>query len=490
MTPLRAPRRLAAAVTLALACAGPAAALDRATLAEYVAPTLSNRVRGEFTDWFRPPDGTAAAGAQRYSFLANQLRVGVRVTLPRVQLVAQLQDTRLVGLPDDASLAPPIGNLGPGATYFAHTHDRDQGEPFLKLAHLTVRQSGFSLTAGRFEHSDGLETVPGDPALAFLKRQRIGERLIGPFGFTHVTRSFDGFRGAWDTPDWNATALAVRPTHGGFEVSANRQIGEIGLAGASLTRKGLPWLETSDLRVFYLYYEDARDDPVKVDNRPLAVRAADGDAIAVHTIGGHAVAVVDAGPGRVDGLVWGALQNGEWGRDHHDAWAWTLEAGYQLPRVPWAPWLRGGWTRSSGDDDPLDGRHRTFFQLIPTPRTYALFPFYNLMNLDDVFAQLVLQPHRRLLVRLDWHRLRVGEGRDLWYSGGGATNDDVFGYAGAPAAGRRDLAHLVDASVTLELPWNVTVAGYYGHAFGGAVVGATFDGRGADYGFVEATYRY
>jgi len=32
--------------------------------------------------------------------------------------------------------------------------------------------------------------------------------------------------------------------------------------------------------------------------------------------------------------------------------------------------------------------------------------------------------------------------------------------------------------------------GYYGHAFGAGVVGATFEGRDADYGFVEATYRY
>src|SRR5262245_17350814 len=209
-------RLFVGAALLALAGARPAAAIDAATLSECVTPTFSERLRGEFTDWFRPPPGTAPAGAQRYSFLASQLRAGLRVTLPRVQVVLEMQDTRLVDLPDDASLAPPIGNLGPGATYFANTHDTDQGEPFLKLAHLTLRQSGFSATVGRFEYSDGLETIPGDPALALLKRQRIGERLVGPFAFTHVTRSFDGVRGAFDSPAWNATAVAVRPTDGGF----------------------------------------------------------------------------------------------------------------------------------------------------------------------------------------------------------------------------------------------------------------------------------
>ena len=83
-----------------LAGAERAAAIDLGTLSEYVTPTFSERLRGEFTDWFRPPPGTADAGAQRYSSLASQLRAGVRVTLPRVQLVVEMQDTRLVGLPD------------------------------------------------------------------------------------------------------------------------------------------------------------------------------------------------------------------------------------------------------------------------------------------------------------------------------------------------------------------------------------------------------
>jgi hypothetical protein len=112
------------------------------------------------------------------------------------------------------------------------------------------------------------------------------------------------------------------------------------------------------------------------------------------------------------------------------------------------------------------------------------------MNIDDVFAQLLLQPHPRVQARVDYHRLRVTEGGDLWYSGGGATNDDVFGFAGSPAAGRHALAHVADLSLTVTLPWSVTLGGYYGHAFGGGVVGATFAGRDADYGFVEATYRY
>src|SRR5262249_22594424 len=160
-----------------------------------------------------------------------------------------------------------------------------------------------------------------------------------------------------------------------------------------LTLKQLPGAPPLDARLFYLYFQDERFDraaatkpPVKVDNRPLAARVADEDAIAIHTVGAHAVTVVDVGPGRIDGLLWGALQTGQWGVQDHDAWAYAAEAGYQLPHVPAAPWLRVGYDQSSGDDNPADGDHRTFLQMLPTARIYAQFPFFNMMNTQDLFA--------------------------------------------------------------------------------------------------------
>ncbi len=454
--------------------------------------TASERARGELVDWFEPMPDVGRPGAERYGFFGSQLRAGVRVLLPHVQLTLELQDTRLANVPDDASFSPPTGNLGPGALYFANTPEASQGEPFLKLGFLSFRRSGFGLTLGRFEYRDGLETIPADPTLATVKRTRIAERLVGPFDFTHVTRSVDGGRFTWDRGDLNLTALAARPTQGGFEVSANQELDAITLAGLAASLKRLPVANAPpfDARLFWLFYEDARDDVLKVDNRPLADRLADHDAIAIHTLGAHAVTAIDAGPGIVDALAWTALQAGEWGRQGHAAWAWAFEAGYQLPLLPASPWLRLGYDRSSGDDDPRDDEHRSFFQLLPTARIYAQLPFYNLMNVQDAFVELVLRPHARVTIRTDFHWLSLTERRDLWYSGGGATKDDLFGYAGSASGGRRGLAQLADVSLTvLLLDW-LTLGTYYGHAFGGGVVGATFDGRDADYGFIELLARY
>jgi hypothetical protein len=47
-----------------------------------------------------------------------------------------------------------------------------------------------------------------------------------------------------------------------------------------------------------------------------------------------------------------------------------------------------------------------------------------MMNDQDAFAQLVLQPHSRVTLRWDMlHWLRASSSRDLTYFGGGATSN-------------------------------------------------------------------
>jgi Alginate export len=473
--------------------------------------TLQDRIRGEGVSWFQPkpdPSKGISRGAGDYGFFANQIRFGAQLKLPHLTAVIEGQDVRLVGLPKDASLPAPFGNLGPGALYFAHSPGvrRDQtdlGETTLRQGYFTLSDppgvSGLSLTLGRFEYSDGLETPSKDPTLTWLKRFRIAERLIGPFNYTHIGRSFDGLRLVYEQPNYNFTGIAVRPTHGGFEISSSRQIHDIDLVGATLTLKQPEGPAPTEARFFYFHYEDSRFEaagegvtplPVRVDNRPAPVRAADGEPIQIDTLGTHAVSTFEWDALRFDLLYWGAVQTGSWGEQSHFAWSWTLEGGAQLPKVFAKPWLRVGYGQSSGDDDPEDGRHETFFEILPTVRVYAQTPFFAQMNLHDLFAQIVLRPHPKVTVRSDWHWLQLDQPSDLWYAGAGATNNNVFGYSGLPSGNRRDLAHLVDLSVNVALTDFLTIYGYYGHVFGQEVVKNTFLGENADYGYLEATFRY
>jgi len=127
-----------------------------------------------------------------------------------------------------------------------------------------------------------------------------------------------------------------------------------------------------------------------------------------------------------------------------------------------------------------------------TARLYALTPFFNLMNNQDVFAQLVLKPLASVAVRIDYHYLEVAAADDLLYAGGGAGEPDrIFGYAGFPARGHDAVAHLADLTVIWDVNRHLQLWVYYGHAFGGDVIDAQFPASGElDYAFLETTVRW
>jgi hypothetical protein len=238
-------------------------------------------------------------------------------------------------------------------------------------------------------------------------------------------------------------------------------------------------------------YHDGRTGITKTDNRALAVRAADHKNIRIGTYGGDAVATAPLGPARAYLLFWGALQTGQWGALDHSAGAAAVEGGLELTTVLTTPWLRGGWFRSTGDNNPTDGQHNTFFQILPTPRVYAQFPFYNLMNNTDEFVQLIDKPTKKIGLRSDLHWLKLTSANDLWYQGGGAYDNKVFGYTGRPANGQSSFASVLDASVDWQVAKLVTMTFYYAKSFGKSVIGAIYPAtKDAQYGYVEFVYRW
>ena len=103
------------------------------------------------------------------------------------------------------------------------------------------------------------------------------------------------------------------------------------------------------------------------------------------------------------------------------------------------PWIRGGYTfTSTGDDDPTDDKHKTFFQaLAHTPHLRAHAVLQHDEPERHVPPNWCLRPHKKLTIRTDVHGLRLAQSNDLWYAGGGAFNPWVFGYAGRPSLGGR-----------------------------------------------------
>lgn len=87
--------------------------------------------------------------------------------------------------------------------------------------------------------------------------------------------------------------------------------------------------------------------------------------------------------------------------------------------------------------------------------------------------------------------MRLADGHDLWYQGGGAFQPATFGYIGQPADGHRALATLSDTSADIAVSPRVSVAGYYGYAAGGPASAVSYptDNNGA-LGYIELLLRF
>ncbi len=449
--------------------------------------TVNGSIRLRFEDWdffkAQPADNS-------YGYGASLLRVSAGRQFRSQDWLFELAQPWLIGLPAHAIAPAPQGQLGFGATYYAANPDRTAGiflkQAFVRLKGIAGDQAS-TLRIGRFEFGDGLELNTEGP-LGAVVRDRVANRLIGNFGFTHVERSLDGIHYSRGAADSNFTFVAARPTEGVFQVKGMKDLNvEIVYGAWSKLHRSIG---EGEGRIFATYYRDGR--PVlKTDARPLSVGALDHEAISIATIGGNYVNVFNLGNGKTDVLLWGAAQTGAWGTASHRANALAAEAGYQWSNVQFKPWLRVGYFRGSGNNDVSGRTHGTFFQELPTPRPFARFPLYNLMNNEDRFAQFTVSPHRKLTLRTEAHWLDLASARDLWYIGGGAFQKETFGFTGRPSGGQKRFADVIDLGADYQLDTQTTFTLYVAHASGKAVIRSIYPGGpSANFAYLEMNRRF
>jgi hypothetical protein len=450
--------------------------------------TVNWRSRTELWGWFEGNTGNSD-----YSLGHSQLRVSLGQKRSKVDWLVEGEAVTIFALPTDAVAPAPLGQLGHGGTYYAaNSNSANNGSAFLKQAYLQFKQLGpMDLKVGRFEFFDGVEARSSDPLVTAIVNQRVAHRLISNFGFTAVQRSFDGAQFQWNAGPHNITAFGGRPTEGIFQVDGMEEVDVQAYYGAYNTS-----VKTTNgagsLRVFGVGYIDTRSTVLKTDNRSAAARAADTGDIKLGTWGAdyvHVFHTKDAGA--FDVIGWGVLQTGAWGNLTQRAGAFVAEAGWQSTASPLRPWISGGYSFGSGDKDPNDGTHGTFFQLLTTPRQYARFPFYNMMNNEDAYATLNVRPVPRLAVRSELHGLWLSDAADLWYLGGGVFQQGTFGFQGRPSNGHTKLSTAADISVDYPLTHYLNLSLYYSHATGGPVVSAIYPKSAqGQLSYIEATVHF
>lgn len=446
---------------------------------------VRDTTRVEAWRFFEPPPG---GGTPDYTFVATRLFARLDVRRPRYELTGAIQYVQFGHLPEHATGPGP---LGAGPQYFDQSGSTASHHVYVRLLQLKLKAPGHGVTVqfGRFGYTSGAESASGDSKIETVKRQRIDSRMIGEFEFSLYQRTFDGARLDLDTARWHGTAAWMVPTQGGFEESAGASLRDVHLAAGTFSIKPGPSMRHTDVQGFVYRYDDTRPVKARPDNMFTAASVAD---VHITSFGGSVVGAYPARGGQVDALVWIVGQTGRWYGQPHGAGAAAVEAGFQWTSVPWRPWLRAGWFRSSGDPDARDGRHDTFFQMIPTVRRYSLSTVYNSMNSSEVFGQVLLRPRANVNVRVDVHRLRLTDAADLWYAGSGATQraGAVFGFSGRRSNGSTDFGTMVEGTVDWAVSPHLSIGGYAGRMRGGDVVAGTFAGRHLLFTYLETTVSF
>jgi hypothetical protein len=453
---------------LALASAGAAAAQD----ATIVTPYLHDTTRVESWSFFEPRPG---GGDPTYTLLGNRATLGVRVRGVRFDVDGAFEYGQLVGLPRNATGPGP---LGPGALYFQSARATRAYQLYFRT--LSVRAKnvlpGVSIDVGRMRHASSA-TRPGD-ADDVLRRTRVEGRLIGEFESSMFRRAFDGVRVDAGRSRWRAAAALLFPTQGGYEESANASLSAVKIwsAEAALSLRRVAGADDAapSIQVFAYRYADRREITLRPDNVGGSVAAAD---ISIGTFGGAHWARYRLGPGWLDTVVWAAAQGGRWYGQRHRAFSGDAELGYRLP-LAWQPWLRVGVLYATGDADPRDGTHQTFFPMVPSANRHVRSMTYAPMNVRDLFAQLQINPKRLLQVDAEVHHVSLARSADRWYAGSGATarTGTFFGYVTRPSTGVTALGVIVEGAVTLEVTPRWSLRGYAGVMNGSDLVRRSFAG--------------
>ena len=435
-----------------------------------VFPYLIDTTKVESWSFFTPHPG---GGDPTYSLLANRATIGMRVTSRHFDVDGAFQYAQLVGLPRRSSGPGP---LGPGASYFDAARATQAYQLYFKALSMTVKSRGLALQIGRMRLVSGAEARSATPAIEEIKRLRLHGRLLGEVEWTPFERNFDGGRLDYARGRWQATAALVLPTQGAYEESASPSLGSLRVISAAVTKRNPVAATTprhaSEFQAFALHYRDRRDVRSRPDNTGMPVTAA---AISVTTIGASHVGELRLGSGHLDLLAWAAYQFGDWYGDDHRAHSAMVEGGYRWATA-WRPWLRAGLLYASGDGNPADFTHRTFFPLLPTTAPAVFGGMFAQMNVRDASLEFRAQPRARLGVYAVLHRLSLADRHDRWYSGTGATafKGNYFGYSGRLSSLATSLGTRVESGAAFDATrrWRLNAA--VGMMKGGEVIRRSF----------------
>ena len=275
------------------------------------------------------------------------------------------------------------------------------------------------------------------PLTAKLGRQELSygdERLIGAFEWNNLSRVFDAVKLRYQDEDFWADGFVsqvVIPDDNNFNMSNEYDTFSGVYAGTSTMVKN------QETHAYFLARNASLDSPA-LQTGNLVPLATPRD---IYTLGTRWKSSPRA-YGNWDYTLEGVYQ---WGRFKetagsssldHEAFAGTLNVGYTLAKTPGKPRLALEYNYASGDDDPLDGKHRTFENLFPTNhKFYGAMDFFSWQNMHNGRLNFSVQPHKGVSVSFDVNSFWLADDRDFFYQANGQPRNGS-GYGRNTGAGK------------------------------------------------------
>jgi len=318
-----------------------------------------------------------------------------------------------------------------------------------------------------FSDDNGSATVRiGRQGLLFGK-----QRLVSTLPWSNSQRSWDGARIIVNTHGWRIDGFYTRYTPVKKYEFNDWKAGP-DFWGVYATGK---FGEKKNIGVD-LYYLGLKTDNTKTYNATSGVEER-------HTVGARLFGNFGGSGFSYD--LEGAYQFGDVGSADINAYMFASQISYAFSDSDWNPTLYVGFDYASGDDTPGDGDVETFNQLFPLGHAYnGYMDLIGRQNITDISAGVSFKPHKKTLVKVDFHNFIRSNDADSVYNAGG-------GILRATAPGASDtVGQEIDLTLNYLFDRHLTLQGGYSHFFSGAFFADTGADEDIDFYYFQAVYKF
>lgn len=298
------------------------------------------------------------------------------------------------------------------------------------------------------------------------------QRLVSTLPWANSQRSWDGGRVILNIDDWRIDGFYTRYTPVAKYKFNDWRLGPDFWGIYATGKVG----ENNGLGVD-LYYLGIEYDGTRTYNGTAGIEDR-------HTFGGRLFGKFGDSGFSYD--LEGAYQFGSVGSADVNAYMFATKLNYAFKDSDWKPNIYAAFDLASGDDTAGDTDVETFNQLFPLGHAYNGFmDLIGRQNITDISAGFSFKPHKKFLVKADYHIFSRSSDADSVYNAGG-------GVLRATTAGASDsVGQEIDFTVKYSVDRHLTLQAGYSHFFTGDYFTDTAGGdEDIDFFYFQAVYKF